>query len=510
MAQEFAGTSRLSTADFGYGLRKAVLYPWEAVSDPREGTILTVLRDWGDAVHRWSDRTQDFVDLFFRARHAACRSLQATTAQLSPLRQAGVVDAGAQGLVHMLTGVTRFLANGTIREADHELFEAPTDDVTAEVVEDPRFRYCTQFVIEGSDLDTRALRGELSSLGDSLIVAGSPTRAKIHIHSNTPARAFHTVDQHGRIVVQRIEDMSAQFRAAHTAHRDIALVVDSSCDLPQEVWDRYTIHMVPCQLILEGRTYLDKLSITPEDLSALQRATRSHPTTSQPTPADFKARYEFLLRHYRSVLSLSLSGTISGTLDAARAGAKLAGGNVTVLDTRSTSVGLGLMARAAAEAIECGASLEETIGLVQGLIGRVRIHITVPSLDALVRSGRVSRMKGLAANLLGLKPLIKLNADTDGKPVHGSTVFGVRGGRRKILQILHQEIGDARPVEFAITHANAPEDAQWFKERIEREFNLAREPFVVPVTSVLAAHIGEGASGLAYILPASGRAAPSP
>ncbi|HET6486479.1 MAG TPA: DAK2 domain-containing protein, partial [Spirochaetia bacterium] len=234
MAQEFAGTSRLSTADFGYGVRKAVLYPWEAVSDPREGTILTVLRDWGDAIHRWSDRTQDYVDLLFRARHAACRSLQATTAQLSPLQRAGVVDAGAQGLVHMLTGVTRFMANGTIREADRELMETPTEDVAAEVVEDPRFRYCTQFVIEGSDLDTRALRGELSGLGDSLIVAGSHTRAKVHIHSNTPARAFHTVDQHGTIVVQRIEDMSAQFRAAHTTHKDIAIVVDSSCDMPQE------------------------------------------------------------------------------------------------------------------------------------------------------------------------------------------------------------------------------------------------------------------------------------
>ena len=85
--------------------------------------------------------------------------------------------------------------------------------------------------------------------------------------------------------------------------------------------------------------------------------------------------------------------------------------------------------------------------------------------------------------------------------MHGSTVFGVKGGRRKILQLLHREIGDAGPVEFAITHANAPQDAQWFKERLMQEFAVAREPYVVPVTSVLAAHIGEGAAGLAYLLP---------
>ena len=144
---------------------------------------------------------------------------------------------------------------------------------------------------------------------------------------------------------------------------------------------------------------------------------------------------------------------------------------VEVIDSMSTSIGLGLIARAAAEAIERGAGRDEVVATVRGLIPRIRVHLAVRSLDSLVRSGRVSRMKGRIATFLHLKPLIRLSAATGGKPVQGSTVLGVRGGRRKILELMKSEIDPAVPAEFAITHANAPEAAQWFKQRITRTFH---------------------------------------
>jgi DegV family protein with EDD domain len=503
LAKEFAGNARLSVLDFGIGVQKAVVYPWEAVSQPREGTILTVLSDWGRAVREWSERTDDFVELLTHAFEVARRSLAGTQEQLDVLSKAGVVDAGAQGLVHLLGGVTSFIATGRIREVEQFVpINSGNEHVTSDALDCPAFRYCTQFVVEGADIDAAGMRKELAHLGDSVIVAGSPARAKIHLHSNAPAQAYRRMDRHGRIVSQRIEDMTAQYRAVHAAHRDIALVVDSACDLPPEAWERHNIHVVPCILVFDGRTYLDKLTVTPDILFSLLRATRrGHPTTSQPPAGDFRSRYEFLLTHYRSVISLSLSASISGTFDSARAGAKLAGKDVTVIDSRSASIGLGLIVRRAAEAIEHGEGREEVLRLVHRLVPRTRIHFAVRSLDGLVRSGRVSKVKGLAARLLGLKPLLRLGADTGGKPVQGATVFGVKGGRKRILRILHGEIDKALPVEFAIAHANAYKDALWFKQRLAEEFTLAREPFVVEATSVLAAHIGEGTVGIAYILP---------
>ncbi len=501
LAQETVDALHVTTRIFGLGVRRAVAYPYDAVSEPREGTILTVLRDWGEALSEWGSRSDDFIEVLHHAYQAALRSLERTRERLAVLARAGVVDAGAQGLVHLLAGITAFISHGRIREMDRLDAAVETDDEPAsEALERPAFRYCTQFVLEGSDLDPKALRGALADLGDSLIVAGSSAKAKIHLHTDAPAEALRRIEGHGEVTGQRVEDMVAQYRAAHDPHPQVALVVDSSCDLPADVWERYNIHIVSCLLLFEGRTYIDKITVDPQALFAmLRRSSRGHATTSQPAPADFRSRLEFLARYYGAAVVLTLPASISGTHDSARTGARLAGGDVTVIDSMTTSVGMGLIARRAAEAIEAGATREQVIALVNRLVPGVHIHVTVRSLENLVRSGRVSRVKGLIANLLNLKPLIRLNVETGGRPLHNGTVLGVRGGRRRILEILRREIDPRMPVEFGIAHANAPEDALWFRDRIAETFTLARETFVVEATTVLANHIGEGSLGLAWL-----------
>jgi hypothetical protein len=508
LAEEFSGTVHLSARLFGAGVVRAVAYPYDALSQPREGTILTVLKDWGESVQEWSTRSEDFIEVLHHAYRAAVRSLEATREKLSVLKLAGVVDAGAQGLVHLLAGITAYISSGRIRDVERLERYLPDEQPAREPVgEDPAFRYCTQCLVEGADLEANALRDALVPFGDSIIVAGSASRAKVHLHTNTPADAVQLLVRHGRVESQHVEDMRAQFRAAHTPHPGTALVVDSACDLPPDVWDRHNIHLVPCVLRRGEQTWLDKLTIDPRTFYAMLRSSRRgpHPATSQPAPGDYQDRFEFLLQHYRDVVSLSLSGTISGTYDAACAAAKAVGRErgalIETVDTRSASIGMGLLARCAAEAIEEGASAVEAAALVRRLVPRLRIYVSVPSLDGLVRSGRVSPMKGFAATILNLKPLIRLDASTDGRPVQGSTVFGVRGGRRRMLEIAAAELDPRIPVPFAIAHADAPDEARWLKQRIEERFTLEREIFVVDATAVLVAHVGLGTVGLAYLVP---------
>ncbi len=501
LAQELVDAVQVTTRIFGLGVARAVAYPYDAISEPREGTILTVLREWGDALAEWGSRSDDFAVVLPHSYQAAVRSLEQTKEKLAVLARAGVVDAGAQGLVHLLSGITAFIAHGRIREADREE-QAPEEDAAlpVEVCERPAHRYCTQLVVDGREMDAKAVRGELNDLGDSLIVAGSTSRLKVHLHCDAPAEALRRVERHGAVTGQRVEDMVAQYSAAHTPHGQLALVVDSSCDLPDEAWQRHTIHVVPCVLLFEGRAYLDKLTIDPRTLfEMMRRSRRSCATTSQPAPADFRGKLEFLRRYYASTLVLTLPAALSGTYDSARTGARLAGGDVTVVDSMTTSIGMGLIVRRAAEAIERGAEKDEVIALVNALIPRVRIHLAVRSLENLVRSGRVGRVKGFVAGLLDLKPLIRLSAESGGRAVQGATVFGVKGGRRRILETLRREIPRQAPVEFAVAHADALEDAEWFRDRIAETFTLSRPTFVVEATTVLANHIGEGAVGLAYL-----------
>jgi hypothetical protein len=503
LAEEIREASRVSTDSFGAGVRLAVAYPYEAVSEPKEGTILTVLRDWGESVSAWSRRTDDFVKLLTNSYGAALQSLEQTREKLPVLAKAGVVDAGAQGFVNLIGGISGFIANGGIRELDASHFPPPEEEsVPNEVVENPAFRYCTQFVVEGSDIDSRIMRKNLEGLGDSLIVAGSAARAKIHIHSDVPPLVLEKVEAHGVVTGQRVEDMVGQFRAAHSAHRDIALVVDSLCDLPRDIWDAYCIHMVPALVIRGKQTYLDKLTITADRIYSMLREKRQeHPHTSQPAPADFKNRYDFLFAHYASILSLSVSSGISGTYDSARLGARHRGKETRVIDTKTASIGIGLLAWRAALAIEEGKSFPEVIDLVERLIPRVRIHFTVPTLEHLVRSGRIGRMKGLAANALNLRPIIGISAANGGKLEQEATVFGRGAGLKKILRIMKRELNPRLPTEFAITHSNAVSQAEWLRDRIMEGFTVSRKPFIVEVTTAFVTHLGEGAVGVSYILP---------
>jgi DegV family protein with EDD domain len=503
LARELGGSPRLTTDMFGAGVRLAVAYPYEAVSEPREGTILSVLRDWGESVFHASRTTEDFAELFAQTFHAAQKALERTPNQLPVLAKAGVVDAGAQGFVNLLGGITEFIARGKLRDIDRAVIEAPGDDtVPNEVMEDPRFRYCTQFVMEHSDADISTLKADIGSLGDSLIVAGSPMRAKIHIHSDTPALVLEQVEKHGTVTNQRAEDMKFQFRAAHAPHAPTALVVDSLCDLPRETLDAHLIHMVPVLVFQGKKTYLDKLTVTTDRVfSMLRDSSLPHPTTSQPAPADFKNRFDFLLSHYSGIVSLSVSGNISGTFDSSRAAARMCGSAVEAIDTKTVSIGIGLIARRAAEAVSAGKSREEVVELVRRLIPRVRIHFTVPTLEHLIRSGRLTRAKGLAAKALNLRPIIGIGAKTGGRLEQETVVFGARNGLGKIMEMLRAEIDPKVPVEFAVGHSNGLEDAQWLRDRIGEFFTTARETFICQVTTSLAVHVGEGASGVAYLEP---------
>ncbi len=405
----------------------------------------------------------------------------------------------------MLEGMVEFIKHGKIQDLEEhieiELEEAPT--ITSDMG-NITYQYCTECIIEGSDINQSALKRSLGNKGDSLIVAGSSSKTKIHIHTNSPREIFHIAEKYGEILSEKADDMRDQFKTVHTHHRDIALVVDTSFDLPQKVIEQYSIHMVPLQVMFGEKSYVDKLSLAPEDFYRLVQTNPDiHPTTSQPSPADFIRKFEYLDSHYNYILGMTLSGALSGTTESARTAVRNAGlqSHAHILDTKTTSVAAGLIARKVAEAVENGTNFKEAIELGEQLISRTKILVTVPSLDSLIRGGRVSKMQGFIADLFNLKPIITL--DDGGKAVKKTTVFGVKGGKSKILKILGQELDSAVPVDFAIAHVNALNDASWFQDEIQKRFTTDHDIFIKDASPVLAAHAGFGAVAVAYIYPDS-------
>lgn len=198
--------------------------------------------------------------------------------------------------------------------------------------------------MKGQNINISNLKKIASNYGDSVIVAGSRNKARIHLHTNYPPEVVYKLRAAGSIIQQKVDDMKRQHEARFNRSADIALVTDSACDLPQEIMDEYQINMVPLTISFGEEQFLDKATITPDQFHTLLDEKIEYPQTSQPTVKDFANLYSFLLKHYKSIISLHISKKLSGTWGSARAAAKkFTDEQIAVINTKHLSTSMGLI-----------------------------------------------------------------------------------------------------------------------------------------------------------------------
>jgi DegV family protein with EDD domain len=499
LAQFFGGLSEVIGDEgsvpvslFAKGVRHAVKSAYAAISRPVEGTMLTVIRDWSEAVASVAHRISDFGHLFEQSLRVAAGSLKRTRGQLEVLEKARVVDAGAAGFVYFLRGALEFMHTGR-RPAltpapPPELEDAHTPAVADEEIP---YRYCSEALLAGEGLDLDKIRRTLDGLGDSLIVAGSAYKARIHLHTNRPAEMFAALRPLGEITQQKADDMIRQHEVVYHRKYPIALVTDSACDLPRELIDRYQIHQVPLGLSIGASRYLDKVTITPREFYDLLDDAPEYPTSSQPGAAAFRHLYAFLGQYYESVIAVHLSGHLSGTWSASAAeAARQEGKKISVIDSRQLSGSLGLMVLRAAEEIEAGRSHDEVVAALESWRARADILVSVQTLRYMVRGGRVSPLKGLAARVLNLKPIVSV--DREGRSLLYGKAFSSRANRKKILRMVG-ELHAAGPLRaYAVVHAHAEAGAELFSRELEEMLGFPPR-YTMDISPVVGLNAGLGA-----------------
>src|SRR5664280_796324 len=358
LSEAMRDAQNVAKEHFVHAAENARLRAYEAVTRPKEGTMLTVMRAWAEALHHEADSAQSIAELLRKAGPALADSLEKTRDMLPQLKAAGVVDAGASGFVEFIAGAERFV-NGKVkapflarRIGSHRLSFG--DKIELHESGEVRFRYCTEALIAGREIDREALRAKLSPFGDSLIVAGSSEQVRIHIHTDQPAAVFASLTSTGRVVQQKVDDMLLQYEVAHRRKYPIAIVTDSTCDLPRELIDRYQIQIVPLHLIFGDTQYLDKLTIDSEQFFDLaDRSSGSEfPTSSQPATGLFNRTFSYLSTYYDSIIAIDVAGALSGTVSSGERAAEAVDGKkkISVLDSRQISSSLGLVVLRAAEA----------------------------------------------------------------------------------------------------------------------------------------------------------------
>jgi uncharacterized protein len=484
----------LTTDDFAEAVLGGATYARDAVAEPREGTILTVLSDFAHEVRAVvsAEGVRDFTRLFSRGLERSQRSLEATRNQLESLRKANVVDAGAMGFVELLTGMSAYMETGEIIEDDAVLL-IREDEATAGEAEDLSHRYCTECVVSGEQVDRRHLREQLAAIGSSLVVAGTQRKVKLHVHVNDPAQVFRIAADYGTVSGQKADDMRRQQEAAHHgARRRVAVVVDSAADLPDEALEALDIHMVPVRIHFGAHSYLDKVTLTSEAFFELLESSPEPPKTSQPPPGDFRRAFEFLGSHYEGVVYVGLTSRASGTFQCgeAAAGRSRTHGRIVGVDTGNASLGQGLVALRAAECAAANGSTDDVAQVARAAAQRTRTFACLSTLEYAVRGGRVPAWARTIADWLHIMPL--LATYPDGRITIGGVLFGRRNLTAKFARFVRRRIANGSRWRLAVGHANAPAEAAKLRDAIVAERDDIETEFVIPIGTALGVHGGPG------------------
>lgn len=489
----------LNRKEFAHAMKNGVEHAYRAMKKPVEGTILTVMKAWSNALSHLHEHTGDFVELLSHSLETARTSLRETPKKLKVLEKAGVVDAGAQGFVHFLEGMVYFLRHGRKHDLEADVIPVLEDDHDVVFTADKEidYRYCTEAILRGKRCVPEEVREAASPYGDSLIVAGAASRVKVHIHTNQPADLFSALRHFGDISHPKVDDMLRQRDVQFHRKASIALVTDSACDLPQEIFDRYQIHVVPLNIAFGESQYLDKITLTPDQFYSMLDDEPEFPRTSQPVVRTFEHVYSRLMAHYDSVVSIHLSRALSGTWNAAYvASQNIDKRNISVIDSKNLSTALGLIVLRVAQDIQGGKSMEEVARTAESLCTKARVLVSVKTLKYMVRGGRVSPLKGILAKALNLKPIVSLNEA--GETTLYGKAFSTRSNIKKILKMVEAHHRTSPIQTYAIGHAHAQDGGQDLAERLHDILGFERA-FTMNVSPAIGAHAGIGCVSVAYL-----------
>lgn len=499
-SESVKGLQRVSLKDFSDAASNASQRALEAISEPKEGTILTVIRDWSDHLSNNYQNYNNFHDLLYDSLEHAKVSVLATKEKLASLKAADVVDAGALGFVYLLEGIVEFTERGNLnRKEEQSIVPEEAKGVHNRVaVESLTYTFCTECMISGENIDREALRKEIGALGDSLVVAGTPSKVRVHVHTNEPDTVYELAGKYGEVSHHKKEDMLKQ-------HQDLlsdqsqrtGILTDSTCDLPEELISEYDIHVAPLKLYMDEQEMLDKVDVTTEEFNKKLPDSKSV-KTSQPSPAHYKELYEKLDESYEEVVALHVMAAHSGTYQSSKTmGARILK-EQHIVDTYTVTGGLGLVTLEAAKLARRGCGAKEIAEFVEAAKDNVFVLVLMDTLDFAVRGGRVSKNMGTVAKLLNLKPILEFDTDNDGRCGVVAKGFGVRHGEVKLMKQLKKRVQGKTNLRFAITHVNAPEKAQHLVEMLKKEFHSDVE-FVMQASPVLGCYSGPGACAVSVL-----------
>ena len=277
----------------------------------------------------------------------------------------------------------------------------------------------------------------------------------------------------------------------------VKIVTDSTADLPQGLADELEIAVVPLNVHFGEEEYLDWIDLDSDSFFEKLRNSERIPRTSQPSPADFEAVYKRVGEDGDTIISLHISAQLSGTYQSASiAQSMLENMDLEVIDSKVTSMALGIVVVEAARAAKEGKSKEEILSMVYEHLSTVKVYFGVDTLEYLQKNGRIGKAAALVGGMLSLKPVLTL---VDGGIIPKDKVRGRAKLQARIVEIVGQELGDDVTGKAVILHGNVLDEALKLKDKIEAKYNFS-EIIISSIGAVIGTHTGPGVLGV-VVLP---------
>ena len=276
----------------------------------------------------------------------------------------------------------------------------------------------------------------------------------------------------------------------------IAIVTDSTSDIPKNMVNENQITSVPLSVIFEEETFLDDgKQITTEEFYKKLRSAEKLPTTTQPTPKDFVNTYNNLLKDHDQILSIHISKKMSRTINSAEmAKQQMPDAPIEILDSEYVHMPLGFLVLEAAKIAKVGGPYDEILSTIDGLRNKMNELFVPSTLEYLKKGGRIGKAKGLIASLLEIKPILTLH---DGEVSQFKTARRWNQAKTEIINSMETLISDPSKLVVSVGDSDTEVDGAEMYDRIKEKFN-PKEIFRVNVGTVVGTHLGPGGIAVSF------------
>ena len=411
------------------------------------------------------------------------------------LKDTALVDAGAMGIHYWLKGFLAGLCginNELLTSSEAENIATNNKCESIHWETKPEYHYCVQMTLNISEHMQPQLSRDLAEDGDCSLNLFRHGKSRIHIHTNHAKDLFKKIMAYANVLEVKIDNMMMQYQA-HQSKGGIAIVTDSSADIPQIILDAHPIHCIPLTITQGDQVMLDGLTIDGSDLPARIKAYPDYPKTASPSLGMIKDTFTWLSKTHEHVIVVALSAKMSATYQAFKTLAQEFS-NVSVIDSRTSSGAHGWLVASVAELIAQGMSIDHILEKTHNLIDNIDIFVLLNDCDSMTKSGRFGRAKAWIANTMKLKPIVGINNDGEAILI-AKTMSTIKQSDKlfKIMQQKHQE----KPIRrFSILHANNHTYAKNLASALEEKLGL-KSSGIMPVSSVIQLHAGQGSVAVA-------------